>query len=90
MLESEAVVGVLRTYKEGGHYGDGIHHVYATVPGGRRLSLASAINVVTTLSLADLNVRIDAATQEPPEVDLTWLLCRPFSFLPLVTYRDQC
>ena len=70
----------------------GINHLYATVLGGRRLSPASAINVVTTPShrITDLNVRVDAETQEPPEVDLTWLLCRPFSFLPPVTYRDQC
>ena len=23
-------------------------------------------------------------------MDLTWLLCRPFSFLPPVAYRDKC
>ena len=40
--------------------------------------------------ITDLNVRIDAATHELPEVDPTWLLRRPFSFLPPVTYRDQC
>ena len=50
VVDSEAAVGALRTYREGGHYGDGIHHLYATVLGGRRLSLASAINVVTTPS----------------------------------------
>ena len=89
--DSEAAVGALPTYQEGGHCGDGIHHLYATVLGGRRRSPASAINVVTTPShcITDLNVRIDAATQEPPEVDLTWLLRRPFSFLPPMTYRDQ-
>ena len=38
----------------------------------------------------DLNVQVDAVTQDPPEVALTWLLRRLFSFLPLVTYRDQC
>ena len=71
----------LHTYKEGGHCGDGIHHLYATFLGGRRLAPTSAINVVTTPSqwITDLNVRVDAATQEPPEVDLTWLLRRPFS-----------
>ena len=90
--DSEAVVGALRTYQEGGHCGDGIHHLYATDLGGRRLSPASAITVVTTQShwITNLNVRVDAATQEPPEVDLAWLLRRPFSFLPPVTYRDQC
>ena len=90
--DSEAAVGALWTYQEGGHCGDGIHHLYATVLGGRRLSPASAINVVSTPShwITDLNVRVDAATQEPPEVDLTWLLRRPFSFLPPVTYQDRC
>ena len=89
--DSEAAVGALRTYQKGGHCGDGTHHLYATVLGGRRLSPASAINVVTTPShwVTDLNVRVDA-TREPPEVDLTWLLHRPFSFLPPVAYRDQC
>ena len=82
--DSEAAVGALRTYQVGGHCGDGIHHLYATVLGGRRLSPTSAINVVTTPShrITDLNVRVDAATQEPPEVDLMWLLRRPFSFPP--------
>ena len=92
VLDSEAAVGAPRTYQEGGHGGDGIHHLYATVMGGQRLSPTSAINVVTTLShwITDPNARVDAATQEPPQVDLTWLLRRPFSFLPQVTYRDQC
>ena len=90
--DSEAAVGALRTYHEGAHCGNGIHHLYATVLGGQRLSPESAINVVTTPShwITDLNVRVDAATQEPPEVDLTWLLRRPYSFLPPVPYRDQC
>ena len=90
--DSEAAVGALRTYQEGGNCGDGIHHLYATVLGGQRLSPESAINVVTTPShwITDLNVHVDAATQEPLEVDLTWLLRRPYSFIPPVPYRDQC
>ena len=90
--DSEAAVGALRTYQEGGHCGDGIHHLYATVLGGQRLSPRSAINVVTTPShwITDLNVRVDAATREPPEVDLTWLLRRPYSFIPPMPFRDQC
>ena len=61
---SEAVVGALRTYQEGGHCGDGIHHLYAMVLGGHRLAPTSAINVVTTPShwITDLNVQVDAAT----------------------------
>ena len=90
--DSEAAVGALRMYHEGGHCGDGIHHLYATVLGGQRLSPGSAINVLTTPShwITDINVCVDAATQEPPEVDLTWLLRRPYPFLPPVPYRDQC
>ena len=90
--DSEAAVGALRTYQEGGHCRDGIHHLYATVLGGQRLSPRSAINVVTTPShwITDLNVRVDAATREPPEIDLTWLLRRPYSCIPPVPFRDQC
>ena len=40
--------------------------------------------------IADLNVRVVAATQDPLEVDLTWLLRRPFSYLPPVICGDQC
>ena len=81
---SEAAVGALRTYQEGGHCGDGIHHLYATVLGGRRLSPASAINVVTTSSyrVTDLNVRVDAAMREPLQMDLTWLLAALSPFSP--------
>ena len=69
--DSEAAVGALRTNHEGGHCGDGIHHLYATVLRGQRLSPESAINVLTTPLhwITDLNVRVDAATQHPPEVD---------------------
>ena len=47
---SEAAVGALRTYQEGGRCGDGIHHLSATVLGGQCLSPTLAINVVTTPS----------------------------------------
>ena len=79
--DSEAAVGAFRTYQEGGHCGDGIHHLYATVLGGKRLSPKLAINMVTTPShwITDLNVRVDAATKEPPEVDLTLLALSPSS-----------
>ena len=55
--------------------------------GGQRLSPESAINVATTPShwITDLTV-----TASPPDVDLTWLLRRPYSFLPPAPYRDQC
>ena len=40
--------------------------------------------------MTDLHVCVDAAKQEPPEVAPTWLLRRPFAFLPSVAYRHQC
>ena len=66
--------------------------LYATVLEGRRLCPTPAISVATTPThwITDLNVHVDAATQAPLEVDLTWLLRRPFSFLPPVTHWDQC
>ena len=90
--DSEVAIGALRTYQEGGHGGDGIHHLYAAIHEGKCLSPRWVINVVPTPShwITGLNVRADAATQEPPEVDLTWLLRRPFSLLPPVTYGVQC
>ena len=62
--DSEAAVGALHTYQEGGHCGDGIHHLYDAVLEGKHPSPRSAINVVTTPShrITDQNVRVDAAT----------------------------
>ena len=58
-------MGALRTYQGGGgHCGDGVHHLYATVLGGGYLVPTSAINVITRSShwIMDLNVRVDVAT----------------------------
>ena len=90
--DCKAAVRALGTYHEVGHCGYGIHRLCDMVLGGHYLFPASAINAVTTPShgINGLNVRLDAAAQEPPEVDLTWLLRRPFSLLPVVTCRDQC
>ena len=58
-------MGALCTYQDGGHCWHGIHHLYATVLGGSRVVLTSAINVITTPShwITDLNVQVDAATR---------------------------
>ena len=40
--------------------------------------------------ILDLNVSVDTATREPPEVVLAWVLMRPYSFIPPVPYHDQC
>ena len=48
--DSEEAVGALRTYEEGGHCGDGINKLYATVLGAQCLSPTPVINVVTTPS----------------------------------------
>ena len=37
----EAALGALRTYQEGGHCGDGVRHLYATVMGGSHGSRTS-------------------------------------------------
>ena len=60
--------------------------------GGQLLAPTWAINVVTMPShwITDLDIRVDAATQDPFGVDVTWLLRRPFSFLPPETSQDQC
>ena len=83
-------MGALCTYQQGGHCGDSRCHLYATHLGGSRVVPTSPINVITTPShwITGLNVRVDATTPEPPEVDLTRLLRRSFSFLPRVAYRD--
>ena len=41
-------------------------------------------------AITHLKVRVDGATQVPPEVDVTWLLCRFFSFFPPMAYHEQC
>ena len=40
--------------------------------------------------ITTINVRVDAATMEKPQSGLTWMLCRPYAFLPPVKYRDWC
>ena len=37
-----------------------------------------------------INVRVDAATKEELEMDLTWMLHRPYAFLPPEKYCDHC
>ena len=71
--DSESAVGALRTYQEGGKCGDGIHHLYAQTLGVGRLSSRAAINMVVTLShwITSISVRVDAATREEPQADLT-------------------
>ena len=81
-------MGSLGTYQEGRKCGDGIHHLYAHTPGAEHLSWKSVINVVVTPShrITSINVRVDAATREEPQADLTWMLRRPYAYLSLVRY----
>ena len=48
----------------------------------------AAIKIVVTPShwITAINVRVGAATREEPQADLTWMLRRPYAFLPLVTF----
>ena len=83
VLDSESAVGALRTYQEGGQCGDGIHHLYARTLVAERLAPATAVNIVVTPShwITAINVRVDVATREEPQADLTWMLCRPYTCL---------
>ena len=60
----ESAVGALRTYRQHGHYGDGIHDLYAHTLGSAHLSPKAALHVVVALShwIADINVRMDVVT----------------------------
>ena len=46
--DSESAIGALRTYQEGGHCRDGIHHQYAHTLGARCLASEATINIVVT------------------------------------------
>ena len=48
--DPKSAVGALRTYQEGGHNGDDIHHQYAHPPGAESLAPKAAINIVVTPS----------------------------------------
>ena len=56
------------------------------------LASNAAINIVVMPShwITAINVRVDAATKEEPHTDLTWMLCRPYAYLPPVKYRGHC
>ena len=84
----ESAVGALRTYHEGRHCGDGIHHLYAWTLGVERLAPKAAINSVVTPShrVTAINVQVHAATMEEPRAELTWMLRRPYARLPPVKY----
>ena len=49
------------------------------------------INIVVKPShwITAINVRVDAVTKEDPHADLTWMLRRPYTFLPPLKFRDQ-
>ena len=88
----ESAIGVVRTYHEGGHRGNGIHRLYAQTLGAKHLGPRAAINIVVTPSqwIIPINVQVDAATREEPQAGLTWMLCRPYAFLPRVKFQDRC
>ena len=49
VLDSVVAAGALRTNPEGGHYGDGIQHLYAAVLVGSCVGPTSVINWITKL-----------------------------------------
>ena len=92
VLDSESAVVAVRPYHEGRHSGDRIHHLYAQTLGAKHLAPKAVINIMVTPShwITTINMRVDAATREELQADLTWMLCCPYAFLPPVKYRDHC
>ena len=68
--DSQLVVGNGRTCQDGGQCSDRIHHLYAPTLAEKPLAPTTAIKV------SAINVRVDAATKEELQADLTWMLCR--------------
>ena len=73
MPDFEFAVGAVRTYREGGHCGDIIHHLYARTLRAKRLAPKAAIGIMVTPShqITAINVLVDAATTEEPQAALT-------------------
>ena len=71
--DSESAVGAMRTCHEGGHCGDNMHHLCAQAVGAKCLAPKAAINIVIAQShwITAINVRVDVATKEEPQADLT-------------------
>ena len=61
-------------------------------PWGPTATPKVAINIVVTLSpwISDINMRVDTATREEPQVDLTSMLCCPYFLVPSDKFRDHC
>ena len=61
-------------------------------PGAERLAPTAAINNVVTPShwITAINERVDAATREELQAEVTWILCWPYAFLPAEKFRDRC
>ena len=87
---SESAVGVLRTYHEGSHYGDAIHHQHAHTPRAQRIASKAAINSVgTPLTRSPPPMCTWTATKEELQTDLTWMLQRPYTFILPTKLRDH-
>ena len=85
---SNSVAGALQMYQEGGHYKDGVHHLYAHALCAGHLAPKAAINMVVTPSheIRTINIRGDTATREELHVDVTLILCHLYAFCP----RKSC
>ena len=61
-------------------------------PWGECFAPRAALNIVVTPLhwITAINVRVDAATKEELQADLTWMLRRPYTFLPTQKFRDHC
>ena len=90
--DSKSAVGALHTHHEGGHCGEGIHHMYAQTLDSKRLAPGAAIKIVVTPShrVTAIYAQVDMVTTEKRQADLTWMLCRPYAFFPPLKFWDHC
>ena len=52
--------------------------------------VAIYISAMPSHRITAINVQVDAATREEPLTDPTWMLCRPYAFLPPGKPGDRC
>ena len=66
--------------------------MHARTLGVERLATKAAVSIVVTPShwITAIKLRVDAATREESEADLTWMLRCPYARLPEVKYRGHC
>ena len=87
-------MGLWRSLYKGGGYQDSEHYANASsvcsYPGGQ-LPGKAAIKIVVMPShwIMDIRMQVDAAACDELQADLTWMLHRPYSFVPPEKYHNH-